>query len=935
MKTSLLAHSLRPLVAALLSASVCVAMAADPKASQFYEDALARYERSDFAGSIVQLKNALKIDRKMLPVQVLLGKALLANGEFVAAEVALEEAAKLGVNRAEIVVPLARAVIGQGKQAQVVDAGRFPTAALSGPVRVQLLLIQAGAFGDLGDPRQALKLVDEARALDTTNPATWLAEVPLRIRGGQLAEAKVAADKAVSLAPELADAHYQRGAVAHVSGDSKLALASYEKAIAYSKSHTEALVSRAGLLFDLGRAQEGMRDVDALLKADPREPRALYLKALQAERDGNTAATASALNQITGLLDPVPVEFLRYRPQLLMLGGLSHYGLKQFEKAKPYLEAIQRQQPNSGVSKLLAQIYLNDKNVDRAIESLDSFLKANPTDVQAVLLLASAHMAQGRYARATQLTQDALKRTDSPALRSSLGMSLVGSGKFKDAVAELELVQKQDPSNIQAGTALTTIYLQARQPTKAIRVAELLAKRHPENPGVLNLLGMSRAAGGNTAGSRQAFELAMKLAPTFSAPKIGLARLDASEGAVEAAVGRLNTVLATEERNVDALSEIGALFERRGQLSDAQRFFERADDHSGPSNLQPGLALVDFHLRHGKVDAAREALKRVSGKSPEAIPVLLASAQVAMASGDPGASKGLLTRASGLASYDVGSLLKIASLQMRVGHAAGAVHSLDKALKERPDFVPAQALMTEAEIRMGDLPKAEQRARQLVAQRPKEGIGHALLGDVLLERGQTPAALESYKRAHQIDQNSESFLRFFRAMTRVGSTEAVARAEQWLKAHPSDIGVRRVLADSLARNGDLPAARRAYEALLKVSPNDGLALNNLANVMLIQKDPGSLQVAERAAQQLPGAPFVLGTLGWAAFKAGQPDRALQLLRDARLRDPANAETRYFLGAVLAAAGRSAEAREELQASLRDGRGAPFAKEAEQVLNTLK
>ena len=68
MKTSLLALSLRPLVAALLSASVCVAMAADPKASQFYEDALARFEKKDHAGAIIQLKNAIKIDRKMLPV---------------------------------------------------------------------------------------------------------------------------------------------------------------------------------------------------------------------------------------------------------------------------------------------------------------------------------------------------------------------------------------------------------------------------------------------------------------------------------------------------------------------------------------------------------------------------------------------------------------------------------------------------------------------------------------------------------------------------------------------------------------------------------------------------------------------------------------------------------------------------------------------------
>ncbi|MCU0923923.1 MAG: hypothetical protein MUF16_26980 [Burkholderiaceae bacterium] len=51
-----------------------------------------RYEKEDLPGAIIQLKNALKIDKNMLPVHVLLGKALLDNGDFVAAEVAFQEA---------------------------------------------------------------------------------------------------------------------------------------------------------------------------------------------------------------------------------------------------------------------------------------------------------------------------------------------------------------------------------------------------------------------------------------------------------------------------------------------------------------------------------------------------------------------------------------------------------------------------------------------------------------------------------------------------------------------------------------------------------------------------------------------------------------------------------------------------------------------------
>jgi Flp pilus assembly protein TadD len=120
-----------------------------------------------------------------------------------------------------------------------------------------------------------------------------------------------------------------------------------------------------------------------------------------------------------------------------------------------------------------------------------------------------------------------------------------------------------------------------------------------------------------------------------------------------------------------------------------------------------------------------------------------------------------------------------------------------------------------------------------------------------------------------------------------------------------------------------------------VTPEDADSLNNLANVLLLTQEPGALKVAEQAMALSPTAPHILGTVGWAAFKAGQTDRALQLLRDALLRDPANRDTRYFLGAVLASTGRSNEARAELEAALGGDQLFANAKDAKQLLGTLK
>ena len=69
-------------------------------------------------------------------------------------------------------------------------------------------------------------------------------------------------------------------------------------------------------------------------------------------------------------------------------------------KAKPYLEALQRVQGATGASKLLAQIHLQEGSIERAISVLEAYLKIEPADGQAMTLLASSLMAQGRNARA-------------------------------------------------------------------------------------------------------------------------------------------------------------------------------------------------------------------------------------------------------------------------------------------------------------------------------------------------------------------------------------------------------------------------------------------------------------------------------------------------------------------------------------------------------
>lgn len=926
---------------------------AQAQASRLYEDALRRFDQQDHKGAAVQLRNALQQDRNNLAVQVLLGRVLLADGDVVGAEVALGEALRLGVNRAEVVVPLAQAVIHQGRQPALLSEPRFELGGLPPAVQADLLLLRASALTDLGNTREGLQAVEQARALAPDRADSWLAEVPIRIRAGDLTAARNAADRALALAPDNAETLYVRGQVDHAGSNLDAALRWYAQALSQRPTHLEALVSRAGIWLDLGRVAEAQQDVSALLKTAPGEPRGAYLQAQLAERRGDAVAARAAYESVTNLLDPVPIEYLRYRPQLLMLAGLSHYSLQQYEKAGPFLELLQRLQPGSPVAKVMARIHLAQRNPERAVETLTSYLRGAPRDVQAGAMLADIQLSLGRHSRAVQAAQEALRHADEPQLRTLAGLGLLGLGRIPEAVQALEAALRSDPQQLRAATALVAVYQQSGQFARAGALAETLSQRQPRNPGAAYMLGQARAAEGNAAAARQAYERALQIDPAFSLAQVGLARLEIAAGALDAAAARLGPIVSRPigptmtagtrgvqaatppAGSLEAMIEMARIHELRSDLAEARRHLERADDLAGPNNIQAGLALVEFLLTHRQAEAARAALPRLTEKMPNALPVLVISARAHLALGDTAAARGALTRASTVAGFEVPSLLMIARLQMQAGHLPGASQSLGKVLSERPDDLPALVMMAELDLRQGEWARAEQTAQQIVTRHPRAGIGHALLGDVARARGQGATALERYRRAQQLEPTAAHLARLFDALSAQDPGAAQRLADDWLKRHPDDRAIRRAVADTLARQSAYPAARVHYEVLVRNDPTDAEALNNLANLLILQGDRGALAVAERALALRPGAAHVIGTTGWAAFKAGQTDRALQLLRDARLRDPANPATRYFLGSVLAEAGRAGEARTELQAALAGGgSAAPFAADARRRLESL-
>jgi putative PEP-CTERM system TPR-repeat lipoprotein len=266
-----------------------------------------------------------------------------------------------------------------------------------------------------------------------------------------------------------------------------------------------------------------------------------------------------------------------------------------------------------------------------------------------------------------------------------------------------------------------------------------------------------------------------------------------------------------------------------------------------------------------------------------------------------------------VAGADADWQYRIAGYQASTGNWRAAIRCLSKALSAQPNDLPAQVLLSEVYLRSGDSTAAEQRARAVANSHPKRGVGKRLLADIAMVRKNYAEAIAGYQAALKTEPNTEGAIRLFGAYIESGNlAKANEHLEAWVRSNPNDITAMRALAEGYLRADNLSAARAWYEKIAGQAGEQPSILNNLANILLRQRDAKALSYAERAHALSPNDAAVLDTLGWVLVQQGQASAGLRYLREARVRRPNSHEIRYHLAVALNAIGRPDEARSELE-----------------------
>jgi putative PEP-CTERM system TPR-repeat lipoprotein len=250
--------------------------AGDLSEAELFERAETSYENGDLASSIIDLKNALKSNPQNSDARVMLGRIYLESGNSPSAEKELRRAIELGFPVDPILVPLAQALLEQGKLTTLLEEMTISNT-MSGAQQAELHLLRGKAYSMEGEFFEASNEFEAAMTASSDSTAAWEGQALLAMSQQQWDEARTWIVKILEKQPTATLIWQLLGDLERIVGDEAQAEVAYTKAIDLPPAHIETLLKRALVRVALGNYADAEKDAKSAKKAAPKSAETNYV----------------------------------------------------------------------------------------------------------------------------------------------------------------------------------------------------------------------------------------------------------------------------------------------------------------------------------------------------------------------------------------------------------------------------------------------------------------------------------------------------------------------------------------------------------------------------------------------------------------------------------------------------------------------------------
>lgn len=238
-----------------------------------------------------------------------------------------------------------------------------------------------------------------------------------------------------------------------------------------------------------------------------------------------------ALEQFKPLLKTLPSDSDEAQ-RLVLLIGMSHYGLGEFAASTPYLkQAADRDTQNLTLLLTLAHSCLLSRQYPCVLDAFHRIVSLNAESAEADMLVGEALDEMKDTSGATREFRAAVAANPKePNVHFGLGYLLWMQGQTHEAAQEFQAELDNDPEHIQAMLYLADSYIQTNRFEEARPLLEKQVKINPSNSmGHLDL-GIVYAEASQREEAARQFKLAIALKPDDVKAHYRLARLYRSMG---------------------------------------------------------------------------------------------------------------------------------------------------------------------------------------------------------------------------------------------------------------------------------------------------------------------------------------------------------------------------------------------------------------------
>ena len=895
--------------------------------SEMIASATAALAKNDRATALIELKNAIEKNPSSAQARYLLGKTLLEAGDVVTAEIELSKALDIDADQDAAMVELARALLANGQQAKVV--ARFGQLTLQDrQANADLQTTVAASYAALSDTDRAFKAVDRALTSKPDFAPALVARARLVAQDGKpdLALEQLAALLAKEPGHEAAGL-LKGELLLNANNDATGALGVYRQIVA---AHPDSVVAQSAvvaLLLRQGNAQEARQQFEQLKRSAPRHSDTLFFEAQFAFRDGNFRRARELADQL-----------LKDRPdsvRVLEVAAAAEIGMQQYVQAEYFLTKVVKAAPGLvRARQALAQTYLRLNQPKNALDVLQPLLGAQSVDATSLSLAGTAWLQQGDDKRADAAFKAAMKVAPNDAsVRAASALARAARGSA-EAIDELESVVAADKTP-RLDLALISALLSQKNLAGALKAIERLQAKMPEQPLAYGMRGRVLLLKGDVPGASKAFEQALSKDPAYYPAISSLSAIDLKNGKPDLARQRLEAATKARPKDYQGFLALAELSARTGASEDEVLQQVRAAVKAAPGHPAPNLALIAQLIAAGRGKESMEAAQVAAGALPNDANIIEALGRAQMSAGDGNQASVTFKKLTAQQPSNAQAQLLLADAYVLAKDNENAKRALRQALTLRPDWADAERRLVAVAIMSNRPAEGLELARDLQKRQPKAPLGYSLEGEVESSQKHWDAAVAAYRQALQREPSTGSAVNVFDALRRAGHKEDAEKvAAEWLKGKPKDVVYLFHLANASLVDQNAPLAESRFRAVLELQPNNALALNNLAWILLKQGKPGAVSAAEKADKLLPGRAVVLDTLAAALAADNQLPRALTVQQQALDRSPNDATVRLNLARLLLKAGEKSKARTHLEALTRLGEQFPAQPEVAQLLKSL-